>query len=163
MLVIIAASHQLAFEEEPPLNSRDLSRGIRQPETLDGTQSQPAWMWEPHPQAVHVIGTAGSVCLFDCRLFHCLAPNCVPHPNRTVALCPLPQYLTPTWWVLGIVVTSETRTMINVRFSPRLPDGALGAEAHDGFMGSRDPMPRSIFATLPLEAALLYSHDVVDG
>lgn len=63
------------------------------------------------------------------------------------------------------LVTSETRTMINVRFSPRLPDVAPGVEAatHDGFMGSRDPMPRSVFDSLPAEAALLYSHDVVDG
>ena len=34
---------------------------------------QPAWQHSPHPQAVHITGPAGSVCLMDCRLW-CALP-----------------------------------------------------------------------------------------
>jgi ectoine hydroxylase-related dioxygenase (phytanoyl-CoA dioxygenase family) len=44
----------------------------------------------PHPDTVHAAGAAGSVCLFDCRLWHCAAPN----------------------------QSSESRVMINVRYVP---------------------------------------------
>eukprot|EP01052_Picozoa_sp_SAG31_P004365 SAG31_NODE_180_length_21118_cov_62.152671_6_plen_315_part_00 len=45
----------------------------------------------PHHDTVHAVGPAGAVCLFDCRIWHCAAPN----------------------------RSSESRVMINVRYTPK--------------------------------------------
>ena len=77
----------------------------------------------PHPNTVHAAGPAGSVCLFDCRMWHCAAPN----------------------------KSSESRVMINVRYTPtqRSP------------WKPRDSIDPSTFLELPPAVQHLYRPSLV--
>ena len=60
---VLSGTHALAEEEQPslPLTDKPVRREMKRP--------KPAWEREPHPQALHVTGSAGDVCLMDCRLW----------------------------------------------------------------------------------------------
>ena len=57
---------------------------------------------QPRTDAVHVVAPAGSVCVLDCRVWHCLPPNfteecrvhfITPHPIRFISV-PLSELIT---------------------------------------------------------------------
>ena len=71
-----------------------------------GTESpKAAWpsekLLEPHHEAVHVAAPAGCVCIFDCRLWHSLAPNRSDQPRTMINVRYAPKYV-PLRRVMGI-------------------------------------------------------------
>ena len=101
-----------------------------------GPMEQPQW-WpgvaasQPRTDALHVAAPAGSVCIFDCRLWHCLPPN----------------------------RTALPRVMYNVRFFPHwVPVDLL---CNNGYQSNQPPwplMPSAVFAELPGNVRWLYEH-----
>ena len=94
---------------------------------------QAAWTLEqtlePYHEAVHAAAPAGCVCVFDCRLWHALAPN---H-------------------------TDETRTMVNVRYAPKyIPLEMLMGDTQG--QPPWPPMPQHVYDALPATLHPLYDH-----
>ena len=92
-----------------------------------------AWSTEakysPYHEAVHLTGAAGSVCVLDCRLWHCMPPN----------------------------QSDETRAMVNVRYAPRWVPIELLIEPRAG-QPPWPPMPEAVFERLPPRLKPLYAH-----
>ena len=80
---VVPGSHRRSFSESPKL----------------------AWpadkILEPYHEAVHVAAPAGCVCVFDCRLWHCLAPNRSDQPRTMINVRYAPKYV-PLRRVMGI-------------------------------------------------------------
>ena len=92
-----------------------------------------AWTEEqklrPYSEAVHAVGKAGCVCVFDCRIWHSLPPN----------------------------FTDKNRTMVNVRYAPKhLPLEKLVSDNQG--QPPWPQMPRAVFDSLPAELRPLYEH-----
>ena len=92
-----------------------------------------AWTEEqklrPYSEAVHAVGKAGCVCVFDCRIWHSLPPN----------------------------FTDENRTMVNVRYAPKhLPLEKLVSDNQG--QPPWPQMPQAVFDSLPAELRPLYEH-----
>jgi hypothetical protein len=83
----------------------------------------------PHPDAVHAAAPAGCVCVFDCRLWHALAPN---H-------------------------TDQTRTMVNVRYAPKYIPLEMLIGDYQG-QPPWPPMPQHVYDSLPRGLKPLYEH-----
>ena len=87
---------------------------------------------QPRTDAVHVVAPAGSVCVLDCRVWHCLPPN----------------------------FTEECRVMYNVRYFPasKCPVDLL---CNNGYHSKQPPwprMPQPTFDALPDGVRWLYAH-----
>jgi hypothetical protein len=92
-----------------------------------------AWSTEarnsPYSEAVHATGTAGCVCVIDCRIWHCMPPN----------------------------RTDEPRVMVNVRYAPKRVPIELLVEPTAG-QPPWPPMPQAVFEGLPAKLKPLYAH-----
>ena len=131
---------------------------------------KPAWEREPHPQALHVTGSAGDVCLMDCRLWVSLCflvlVSCSSVKGVLVsALSAAEPYRhrarDDQLPVLPRIQTDDVK--VPAGGAAGAPTGTSSGEASVGeFMGPRDPMPRSIFDRLPEVAKPLYSHGLLE-
>ena len=86
----------------------------------------------PRADACHVVAPAGSVCVLDCRLWHCLPRN----------------------------RTGSHRVMYNVRYFPaqKVPVDLLCNNGWKAEQPPFPPMPREVYSDLPDDVRWLYEH-----
>jgi ectoine hydroxylase-related dioxygenase (phytanoyl-CoA dioxygenase family) len=94
----------------------------------------------PHPAEMNVEGEAGSVLLYDSRLWHAVPPNRSDRPRTIMTVRYTP------WWI-----NLEVRR-------PGAADQLRVLAAGSGKDNSVPLMPRAVFASLPEEARPLFIH-----
>lgn len=94
----------------------------------------------PHPREINVTGRAGSVFLYDSRLWHCVAPNRTTQPRVAISVRYAP------WWL-----------NLDVRRKGS-PDNQRIVVETQGKDNSVPLLSRSSFDALPEEVKPLFSH-----
>ena len=125
-------------------------------------------MFPPPASAVHAVGRAGSVCVFDMRVWRaCHSSSAIAWQLRSCR--PTAVFLLATDWLPVVLTTArercfvwcaadcsapnltlKPRVMINIRYTPTSTFGAEKGRL------PRDPMPHSLFRTLRPQVQDLY-------
>ena len=98
----------------------------------------------PHPQQIQVSGSAGSVLLYDSRLWHAVAPNVSSEARVALIIRYAPWWLNLTPTIRG---TPDHERMV----------AATGGKNYDSL-----PVQREVFERLPAAVRPLYQHFVTD-
>jgi ectoine hydroxylase-related dioxygenase (phytanoyl-CoA dioxygenase family) len=95
-----------------------------------------------HPDEVHATGSAGSVLLYDARLWHSVAPNRSAHPRVALSVRYAP------WWL---------------NLNPEMagtPEHALMVVERSGKSGNLPPIRPEVYAALPAAVQPLFRHSL---
>ena len=98
----------------------------------------------PYPTEIHAAGRAGSVLIFDSRLWHSTAPNRSDRPRVGMAVRYAP------WWLNLDILRPGSIERIQMVDEP-------GRDENE-----QVPVPASVFASLPEQVKPLYRHWVSD-